>query len=559
MLPVQVVHAIYGSLATPPNAKRHVGRVGPAAPRRCLPFSSRSNFPIYALAVLHRFSPSQPCHIMNPSSKGTVVYSLVDAATLLSRGHERKSDSPIDVLGVVSDHFDVPRVAAKQCLRVVDPSGSAFVTIKMVDRQSIPKVGDMIRFNRVGLKRDLREVVGSATTAVDNTTAMTDNLPHFCHHWHDPDAGPDWICLGHVSQVDGSVVLRRPAHWIPESMVPDQAQISRLMAWYLHSDEFKARSPHLSQLPHRRRTIEEMLSCVGSCGEIVARVVQVVEPSSIKKTFTSSRKRPRGTVPMGFAILSDAKSSSGCRHLATLLDPEKRFIAKLRDANDSGRMVRICNLFSKKANQLEMRPDTVSIEDIVLLLTKDSRLRLLSDEECDDYEERYGNDEELRTTTPFSLTGTQASSVLPQLFKVQAHMVAIRKDESNGMSSLQPMRSRNCGSTMTVDTVFDLLLRHNSRHTGAMMWFRLELSGIDLGEMNVKASHLILQQFLGGDDIFCALRDGQDSSNNMDLGKKAMALLESLLEHGTPLFWDLKREEDDDEWVVTNVALHELM
>ena len=496
---------------------------------------------------------------MDQFSKGTVVYSLEDAAKNLSgqQHQQKRTDSPVDILAVVSDRFDVTCAKGKQCLRIVDSSRPAFITVKTVDQEPV-KIGDIIRFNRVGLEHDR----GFPNTTMNSVSS--EHLPRFCHRWNDPDAGPEWMCLGHVSNVDGSVIQKGSARWIPESMVTDEAQLFRLVDWYLHSDEFHARSPLLSQLPHRRRSIEELISCVGSSGEILAKVEQVVDPPIKMTSPASSRKRRHGTVSasMGFAILSDTKRSSRSRHLATLLDPEKRFLANLRDANDSNRAVLICGVVSMKANQVESRPRTLNVEDVVLVLTKESRVIVLSSSarsvnDNDDDHEDWQSDDDHNSTAAFSLTGTQATLVAgPPSIQLEAHIVEILVDDNVGYSNnsgLKSMRSRNCAPTTTA--IFEMLWHISRASTSTMMWFRLVLSGTQtMGDITVRANHMILWELCGGKHVFTSSRNN-DSTNV--LRSKAKALWESMLQQKASLLWDLKQNGAGD-LDVTKVILPRL-
>eukprot|EP00977_Amphora_coffeiformis_P024708 scaffold16707_cov182-Amphora_coffeaeformis.AAC.2 len=409
---------------------------------------------------------------MDQLSKGTVVYSLEDAAKQLSgqQHQQKRPDSPVDILAIVSDRFDLTWAKGKECLRIVDFSRSAFITVKIVDQEPV-KIGNIIRFNRVGLEYD-RGFPKAASLASVNW----ERLPRFCHRWNDLDTGPEWMCLGHVSHLDGSVIQKRPIQLIPESMATNEAQLSRLVEWYLHSDEFKDRSPLLSQLPHCRRSIEELISFVGSSGDIVAKVEQVVDPPIKWTSPASSRKRRRGTAStsMGFAILSDTKRPSHSRHLATLLDPQKRFLGNLRNANDSNRAVLIARVVSMKANQLESRPNTLNVEDVVLVLTKESCVTLLSSSDASvndcDQEDWQNDDGHNNSTTPFSLTGTQATVVAgPQSIQLEAHIVDIEVQDGAAYSNngLEPMRSRNCAATMTAAKA---LLESILQQRAALRW-----------------------------------------------------------------------------------------
>ena len=501
--------------------------------------------------------PKQQTEIcVNP---GTVVYGIEDAARQLSKQHEKRSDDPVDILAIVSDRFDVAWAKGKQCFRIVDYSGSAFVTVKNVDNEPV-KIGDIVRFNRVRLDRNHRDF--PKRTVLDSLTS--EHFPHFCHKWNDLDAGPAWMCLGHVSHLDGSVIQKRSAQLIPESMVTDEGQISSLVEWYLHSDEFKARSPLLSQIPHRRRSIEELISCVGSTGDIVAKVEQVVDPP-FKSASTSLQKRKRRTAlsPMGFAILSETKRPSCSKYHATLLDPEKKFFTSLRDANDFDCAVLICGVVSMRANQVESRPSTLNVEDVILVLTKESRLTLLSsstasvndnndDDDDRDWQDRGDTSTLVETTTPLSLTGTQATVVDgPQSIQFEAYIVEILVEEDMSYSNnvLKLAQSQNDAHTMTA--IFDLLWDDSPARPTTM---RLRLALTSGAQMNVRASQLILCQLCGGKNVLAL--SSHNESNDL-LRSKAKVLFESLFQQKTPLLWEVNRNGSGD-WDVTKVTLHRL-
>ena len=84
---------------------------------------------------------------------------------------------PVDIMGVVSDHFPARN---KRCLRIVDPScTSALVTLTMPEEQRI-SIGDVIRCNRVGLRRTNRLMLSRAH---GDASAVWTEAPHFCHPW----------------------------------------------------------------------------------------------------------------------------------------------------------------------------------------------------------------------------------------------------------------------------------------------------------------------------------------------------------------------------------------
>lgn len=485
-------------------------------------------------------------------STATSTFSLQAARIeLMRRNKTNRTGNPVDILVIVSSFYDVAFVKNKQCLRVVDHTQSAVITISSSHERKI-KVGDIIRFNKVGLKR------GRLQNPVPTT--QSDATAHFyTAPWNDPEAGPSWFCLGHISCSDGAVVNVPDEQDFPNSMLSRREDINRLVDWYLASEEFRLRAPILSQIPHRRRTLEELLACVGSTGEIVAQVMQVVEPPL---TFASRKRKlriPSAPTTMGYAILSAVDSRSNGKSLATLLDPEKRFLSRLRNANDSHCSVRISHVRSQKANQLslslfqKLQPGTIkNNDDTVLVLTKESCVTLISNNEQVQHQYDLASQR-----TPQDSSSSSSSSSLktaenregawrPSSLHLDAYIVAVQKD------GFPCLRTPNDPSEVHWDTGALIEALSSSSSKGPKKCFSLVLSsGDDLGKLNATASRSILIRLLGG----CTSSTGKTSDA---IRRHQVAFFNALIAEQTKLRWELIRNTDCNTWDIKAVTLNEI-
>ena len=155
----------------------------------------------------------------------TAVYSIAEAVEQLVRQRPPSTiPHPVDVLGIVTGEV-VVTTGHHRCttIEIVDETSSALVTLRHHhDARPLPRLGDLCRFNRVGLPRDRRRY-------------STPCLPHFRYYpWDDVEDGLDWFCLGRVR--DGRLVVSKSAMtMIPNPMRTDAGQIQRLVQWYSHS------------------------------------------------------------------------------------------------------------------------------------------------------------------------------------------------------------------------------------------------------------------------------------------------------------------------------------
>ena len=443
----------------------------------------------------------------------TAVYSIAEAVEQLVRQRPPSTiPHPVDVLGIVTGEV-VVTTGHHRCttIEIVDETSSALVTLRHHhDARPLPRVGDLCRFNRVGLPRDRRRY-------------STPCLPHFRYYpWDDVEDGLDWFCLGRVR--DGRLVVSKSAMtMIPNPMRTDAGQIQRLVQWYSHSPIATTWSPPLSQLPHRPiiTSFEELLTCVGSTGDIVARVAQWVDPAVPAKTNQRSQHRPTG-----YAVLAPhtAVTASSSVLFVTLCLTEPRWVAALRRACDTQCPVRLGHVRSEK----NVRQDTV------LVLTAASWVTLLPAVKHYYCDGNYTTSQRsfLRDWTP---SATQTSAAGLDTMHFEAYMTAIQSVH---------------GPSDTGEDMVESVFRQYGQATTTTQQqeaFEIHLAGVEIGQMTVQAGRRVVWQLMGG----CS----KTSQDNL-LTTTAKSFLLALLRYKTRLHWEVQGGQDT--WEVVAVSLRHL-
>jgi hypothetical protein len=454
---------------------------------------------------------------------GTAPHTLKGAVVELRLRTRRSFDDPVDILGVVVEQFnsagDPQSTSTTKCLRMADHSLLAVVTLHNIQEDSI-RAGDIIRCNRVGLKHHRQN---SFQTTSDGDSQQE---AHFCHLWHDPEAGCEWLRLGHVAERTRSVISRPDETSIPESMKTDPTSLDRLLQWYLSSNWFEERSPVLSYLPHCRRSLDEMLACVGAYGEVVARVKQVVDPPMVLPVGSKKRRRGSMLPSTGYAILMSRNGQ-----IAPLLDPSKKFLPALRRAREAQLPVSLTYVRSRKAKQCSIRCPTASGEDVVLVLTDSSEVNILSP---DCYEDGSST---ARARLTMTFTQTQESVRRPLQLDAHIHTVQMRTPDT-AISTQQVM-------TMDGKGLMRYLLENepDSKH-----WKECRITLVDPNGLAVKVSadSEILVLLFGG-IMPVHLRQSEN------LQTTATTFFESLIGEKIRLRWTVN--ETSDGRIASSVSL----
>lgn len=250
-----------------------------------------------------------PATLRRQHAQGTTPCTIAQAICLC-KGQQQRSSSvaPIDLVAIVVDVILSP--FQQSLVWIQDgsltkndddehdsPHGALFsFSNSAIVQEHQVSIGDVVRFNRVALKGSRKHKNHHS----DNKTLFEGSsvLYSFHHPWSDPEAGPEWFCLGHVDGTSGEF---QPTQAIlPDSMQTDSSYLQRLYHWYLTSSYFQVRqttTPLLSPLPCQLRSICDLShSCVGVISHVHARVLDL------------QHVRPGSSVV--FALLTDATAST---------------------------------------------------------------------------------------------------------------------------------------------------------------------------------------------------------------------------------------------------------
>lgn len=306
-------------------------------------------------------------------SSGTIPLKILNAAEACQAGRQRRDDSPIDILAVVVNietckklvriwihDSSLPRGLRAQIL-ILGKKKLDF----LVDELAIRR-GDIIRFNRVDLRKDQDET-------------GTPNVLIFWHSIHDLEAGAAFFRLGHINgrteQVDTNV-----EDIVPESMRTNQSRLNELILWYQGSDWFTAQTAALPRLPCQRRSLAEFQSSVGVVGHVVAHVVDIELDAAVIRRGKRKISNAESTAFIFWVTLTD----DDCATLVTfLLDSSTskygRFLEFIQQAQAQKRPVRLSRVVTKFASQLHTT--TLRTDDVILIRTADSDIALAKHDE----------------------------------------------------------------------------------------------------------------------------------------------------------------------------------
>eukprot|EP00980_Cylindrotheca_fusiformis_P030652 scaffold25176_cov191-Cylindrotheca_fusiformis.AAC.2 len=280
-----------------------------------------------------------------------------------SSSSSSSSSSLVDILAVVLSVIKSPSIppASSKCKAEVcitdeclAPDESVFVTLwgssalSRLEQERISN-GDIIRFNRVGLRKK-----GKRSKAYC-----------FVHSLEDPESGLAWFRL---SSKKGAIHFP-----VPENMKVAPERIEELKRFHQSSGNGRSLLPPLRC---RRRSLSELQASAGMLSHITIVVkshdVQQSSPQALGKRRRSS---PMPQATMGYARVADALTPEGTM---TLVDLDNRFSGTLRSAKATGQVLMFTNVSSRK--QSDIQGKNCAVDEIILVPTQASVVLLISEE-----------------------------------------------------------------------------------------------------------------------------------------------------------------------------------
>lgn len=152
------------------------------------------------------------------------------------------------------------------------------------------KVGDVIRFNGLSLRRTIRKGGSNKNSHTQNNTQRTATTYEFVQSWNTTHPGAavehTLFVLGHASAKDSRLMKR-----IPETMETHANLVQNLMDWYPTSSCAAQSKERLSTPPCQRRTLEEVTASLGVIGHVEVNILSLEASIAEKKSPAKKRKR----------------------------------------------------------------------------------------------------------------------------------------------------------------------------------------------------------------------------------------------------------------------------
>ena len=304
--------------------------------------------------------------------------SIVEAIKILEDRQKQKRpisliyDDPVDIMGVVinSSLLQSPPASSKASFPKAEiwisdwsmPSDtSARVTlygstevVRVAEEQI--KFGDVLRFNRVSLGKN-----------------YTRKAIQFLRQWEDPEPGIGWFRLGHIDN-QGAWINQEVSKRMPDTMITPTQQIKNLVQRFRKSQSANSHTA-LPPLPCTRRRLNEIQSGVGLLSNVAVRVSSY--DNQITPKSTAGRNRKLNSLATQSSILfANISDDSGVA--MTLVDPGSRFLAAIRTAKETGQLLMLTRMVTKKQSSIYGK--ALPSDDVVLFPTTSTVALLTKDE-----------------------------------------------------------------------------------------------------------------------------------------------------------------------------------
>ncbi|MGK3742181.1 MAG: hypothetical protein ACI90V_009035 [Bacillariaceae sp.] len=533
-------------------------------------------------------------------SSSTSPYNLIDGFEVLKQGRQNS----VDILGIVSniscsddaqrcqiwlldeslhDHSILSSPQPQSQSPFSNNNASARIVLygssevaRVVEQENL-RPGDILRLNRVVLKGSTNIINNNINNNNNNnrdgdswSSDGTTGKGKGCKTWegslqfqfssHDSEPGLSWYCLGCIDSHGKFIEKNR----IPENMITSKEIIKRLVDWYNnHSNHrspsgypsidsniesststiYRGRNSHLTTLPCRKRTLDEIYNTVGCTSNIQIRVKQYYsQPATVVvntgRTYGKNKKRHHKIFPpVVFAVVTDYSGT-----IMSFIDTTGRFLSKLKSAkndNSNKKFLLLTNVSTVYQNSLQGLKS--SSKEIVLVPTKTTSGLLISEHD-------KHNKEGSSSTISVSNSGQETQEeIIPDM---EMNVISSLVDIHIGGISLKDICINNSDQSIFSSSTQYLktILENNGRHAykSAIIYFD---NDDDIGQ--AIANPDVMKSLCGSLDVAELL------DNNDTLCIHSMRFLRALLLEHVIVKWTIY-VDDDNELKIAKAVLHQL-